>query len=60
MEAGSVIASGTPAEVAKDPVVVASYLGGDPTAITRSGTGHGGHEHPVAGTKRVARSKGRA
>ncbi|MCY4492462.1 MAG: branched-chain amino acid ABC transporter permease/ATP-binding protein [Acidimicrobiaceae bacterium] len=37
METGSVIAQGTPSEVQADPAVVRSYLGGDLTAIARSG-----------------------
>jgi len=38
MEAGRVIASGTPDEVRRDAQVIASYLGTDEVAITRSGT----------------------
>ena len=37
MESGRVIATGTPHEVRNDPLVVASYLGTDETAIARSG-----------------------
>ena len=38
METGQVIASGTPDEVRNDPLVIASYLGTDQTAIARSGS----------------------
>ena len=37
LEAGAVIAEGTPAEIRENPRVVASYLGTDEAAVTRSG-----------------------
>ena len=37
MEAGAVIAEGTPDEIRQNPRVVASYLGTDDVAISRSG-----------------------
>lgn len=37
LEVGRVIAEGTPQQVTSHPRVVASYLGGDPTVINRSG-----------------------
>jgi ABC-type branched-subunit amino acid transport system ATPase component/ABC-type branched-subunit amino acid transport system permease subunit len=39
MESGTIIAVGKPDEVLADPRVVESYLGGDTTAIERSGVG---------------------
>ncbi|HET6964155.1 MAG TPA: ATP-binding cassette domain-containing protein [Acidimicrobiales bacterium] len=39
MEQGQVIASGSPAEIRANPAVIASYLGTDEAAITRSGRG---------------------
>jgi ABC-type branched-subunit amino acid transport system ATPase component len=41
MDLGKVIAEGTPAEVRRHPAVVESYLGGDITAIERSGSSAG-------------------
>jgi branched-chain amino acid transport system ATP-binding protein len=38
LELGHPIVEGTPAEVIRDPVVVASYLGGDLATINRSGS----------------------
>jgi ABC-type uncharacterized transport system ATPase subunit len=38
LEAGAVIAEGTPSEVRNSPLVIASYLGTDERAIQRSGT----------------------
>ena len=38
LESGEVIAEGHPTDVLSDPRVVASYLGDDAAAISRSGT----------------------
>ena len=37
MDAGSVIAEGDPGRVREDPALIASYLGTNTTAISRSG-----------------------
>jgi len=37
MDAGSVIADGTPQEIRENPAVIASYLGTDVAAFGRSG-----------------------
>jgi ABC-type branched-subunit amino acid transport system ATPase component len=37
MDEGAVIAVGTPEEIRENPAVIASYLGTDPAAVTRSG-----------------------
>jgi ABC-type branched-subunit amino acid transport system ATPase component len=42
LELGRPICEGTPLEVTTDPRVVASYLGGDPAAINRSGRSEAG------------------
>ena len=38
MESGAVLVSGTPEEIRNDPRVIASYLGSEDVAISRSGT----------------------
>jgi len=37
METGRIIADGTPDQIRRDPEVIASYLGDDPSAVERSG-----------------------
>jgi ABC-type branched-subunit amino acid transport system ATPase component len=37
MDAGRVLAAGTPEQIQHDPAVIASYLGTDPAAFNRSG-----------------------
>src|SRR4029450_4538266 len=39
MESGAAVAEGTPSEIRANPRVIASYLGTDETAISRSGNG---------------------
>jgi ABC-type branched-subunit amino acid transport system ATPase component len=57
MESGSILVSGTPEEVRNDARVITSYLGGDITAIERSGlvtgtvSGNGHDRVPVQGVR---------
>jgi branched-chain amino acid transport system ATP-binding protein len=51
LDLGVPIADGAPAAVVADPRVVAAYVGGDPTAIGRSGNGH---RRPAARKRAVA------
>ena len=52
LESGHVIADGPPDQVRHDPEVQRSYLGGDPTAIQRSGVAAVAKPKPKAGTRR--------
>jgi ABC-type branched-subunit amino acid transport system ATPase component/branched-subunit amino acid ABC-type transport system permease component len=54
MDTGRVIAQGTPARIRHDPVVVASYLGTEEVAITRSDAGK--PPSPSVNGRRPARS----
>jgi ABC-type uncharacterized transport system ATPase subunit len=54
MEQGAVIAEGTPDEVRDDPRVVASYLGTDEVAISRSGA----IGKPTVGKTTVSKANG--
>ena len=51
LELGAVLVTGTPAEVLADPRVIASYLGGDPNVINRSG-GNGTKPHVTVRRRR--------
>ena len=59
LELGHPIAEGTPAQVVRDPAVVSSYLGGDISAINRSGRGpstNGAKKKAPARKKNAVRS----
>jgi branched-chain amino acid transport system ATP-binding protein len=49
LDLGRVVAEGTPTEVVEHPAVVASYLGTDEAAITRSGSTEGTESAPTGG-----------
>ena len=58
MELGAVLASGTPEEVRANPAVIASYLGTDDAAITRSGKSAPAKAAPAkAATAKAATAK---
>jgi ABC-type branched-subunit amino acid transport system ATPase component len=52
MEAGKVIAEGTPDEIRANPVVIASYLGTDEAAIDRSGRARSAERKPTTNGRR--------
>jgi ABC-type branched-subunit amino acid transport system ATPase component len=58
MDAGRVIASGTPAEVRRNEQVIDAYLGGSVTAIERSGSGQRRRTDRPVGRTSVARAGG--
>jgi branched-chain amino acid transport system ATP-binding protein len=49
LDLGRVVAEGTPTDVVEHPAVVASYLGTDEAAITRSGSTEGTESAPTGG-----------
>jgi len=59
LELGRPIVEGTPQEVTTDPQVVASYLGGDLSAINRSGASRRVPDDATASNGNGATSKGR-
>jgi branched-chain amino acid transport system ATP-binding protein len=56
LELGRPIAEGTPQQVIADPAVVSSYLGGDISAINRSGAGKAGGRSKATPRKTKARA----